>query len=131
MKQKFSSKWKSSIQKRKKAKYRANAPLHLRHKLVSCNLSKELRRKYGRRNAPLKKGDNVKIFRGKFKGKQGKVNHVDLGKLKVSIEGIQQQKKDGTKVNVYLDPSNLQIRELNLDKKREESLNRKNALNKK
>jgi len=126
MKKKFSTKWKASKQKRKQRKYRANAPLHLRRKFMSANLSKELRKKYGRRSFPLRKGDMVKVMRGKFKGKTGKVSEVDLKKLIVSIEGIQRQKKDGTKMNVYFNPSNLQIQELNLeDRKREIALKRK------
>jgi len=119
MKKKFSTKWESSVQKRKQRKYIANAPLHIRHRLISANLSKELRKKYKRRSFPLRKGDNVKVMRGKFKGKTGKISEVDLRKLRVKIEGLQIQKRDGSKVNVYFEPSNLQIQELNLeDKKR-------------
>ena len=49
MKKDFSKSWKSSRQPRKQRKYVFNAPLHIRHKLVSANLSKELRKKYGKR----------------------------------------------------------------------------------
>lgn len=56
-------------------------------------------------------------MRGKFYNKEGKVNDVDLRTCRASIEGIQIQKKDGTKVNVYLQPSKLQIIELNLEDK--------------
>ncbi|MEM4230786.1 MAG: 50S ribosomal protein L24 [Candidatus Pacearchaeota archaeon] len=126
MKQEFSKKWKRSKQPRKQRKYRINSPLHIKHKFLSCNLSKELREKYKRRNFPLRKGDSVKIMRGEFKGKTGKISTVNLKKIKVTVEGIQKQKKDGTKVNVYFDPSNLQIIELNLeDKEREKALKRK------
>jgi len=111
---------------RKQRKYLANAPLHIRRKLLSANLSKELRKKYGRRSFLLRKGDNVKVMRGKFRGKTGKIGNVDLKKLRVSIDGLQRQKKDGTKVNVYFAPSNLQIQELVLeDKKRINALERK------
>jgi len=118
MKKKFSTKWVGSKQPRKQRKYRANAPIHTRHKMISANLSKELRKKYGKRNMPLRKGDEVKILRGEFKGKSGNIDAVSLKKLKVMVEGIFRTKKDGTKVSVYLDPSNLQIRELNLDDKK-------------
>jgi large subunit ribosomal protein L24 len=95
---------------------------------MSANLTKDLRTKYGRRNVPVRKTDVVKVMRGKFKKKTGKVSIVNLKKLKVAIEGLQIQKKDGTKVNVYFDPSNIQIIELNLDdKERTKSLERKNA----
>lgn len=132
MKSKFSVKWLGSKQARKQRKYRANAPLHLRHKLMSANLSKELRKKYNKRSLPLRKDDNVKIMRGKFKGKSGKVSDVDLSRTRISIAGIQNQKKDGTKINVYFNPSKLQIQELILeDKERIKKLGEKNASEKK
>ncbi len=119
MKKKFSTSWKSSKQPRKQRKYKANAPLHLKKKFVSVNLSKDLRKKHGKRNLAIKKGDVVKVMRGKFKKKQGKVLSVKLKMQKITIEGIQVTKLDGSKVNVNLRPSNLQIIELNLeDKKR-------------
>ena len=123
MKQKFSVKWKASKQPRKQRKFRANAPLHLRHKAVSANLSKELKTKYKRKSFPLRKGDAVKVMIGEFKKKTGKISLVSLMKTRVAIEGLQKQKKDGTKVNVYFNPSNLQITELNLeDKERDKAL---------
>lgn len=118
MKKKFSVKWKGSRQVRKQKKYRANAPLHLRKRFMSANLSKELRQKYGRRNVTLRKGDKVKIMRGEFRAKIGKISDIDLRKTRITIEGIQKQKKDGTKINVYFQPSKVQIVELIEGKKR-------------
>jgi large subunit ribosomal protein L24 len=119
MKRKFSTHWNSSTQPRKQRKYRANAPLHLKRKLLSVNLSKELRKKHNRRNIPAVKGDTVKIMTGKFKKKQGKIISIDTKTQKIKIEGITVKKRDGSKVNVKIHPSNLQITELNLnDKKR-------------
>jgi large subunit ribosomal protein L24 len=112
MKKHFSTSWKGSKQPRKQRKYRANAPLHLRKKFVSINLSKELRKKEGKRNIPAKKGDKVKIFSGKFKGKTGKILEVNLKKSKIIVENINVKKQDGSKANVKLQPSNLQIIEL-------------------
>jgi len=126
MKKEFSTKWIGSKQPRKQRKYRANSPLHIKHRMVSANLKKDLRKKYGKRSFPLRKGDNIKIMSGEFKNKTGKIGFVDLKKLKVHIEGIQRNKKDGTKVNVWFDPSNLQIQELILeDKKRIKAIERK------
>ena len=124
MKKEFSTAWKASKQPRKQRKYLANAPIHLRNKFVSVNLTKELRKKHGKRNIPIRKGDKAKITRGKFKGKSGKIIKVYLKNSKVIIEGIQVKKQDGSKVNIKLQPSNLQITELNLeDKKRTKKLN--------
>ena len=128
MKKDFSVSWKGSKQPRKQRKYRANAPLHVKHKMVSSNLSKELRKKYRKRNFPIRKGDNVRIMKGEFKGKTGKIDTINLKKMKIVIDGIYRTKKDGTKVSVYFDPSNLQIKELNLeDMKRKKSLERKES----
>ena len=112
MKNKFSTKWKASSQPRKQRKYRAKAPLHLRKKFISVNLSKELRAKQKKRNIAVRKNDVVKIMRGKFKGKKGKVLEVKLIEAKVVVEGIQAKKQDGSKANVKMQPSNLQIVEL-------------------
>ena len=132
MKQKFSTKWKSSKQPRKQRKYLANAPLHIKKKFISVNLSKELRKKYNKRNISVRKGDVVKIMRGKFKKKQGKITEVKLKKSKLAVEGIQVKKLDGSKVNVMLQPSNLQIVELNLeDRKRIQKLGAKENKEKK
>ena len=126
MKQKFSKKWKASKQPRKQRKYRAKAPLHIKHKMLATHLSKELRKKYAKRAVPLKKGDLVKILRGAFKRKQGKISIINTKKGVVYIEGIQKTRKDGTKVNILFQPSNLLIMELNLeDKKRIKSIERK------
>jgi large subunit ribosomal protein L24 len=119
MKQKFSTSWLSSKQPRKQRKFKYNAPLHTRHKFLNTNLSKDLRKKYGKRALPLRKGDEVLIMRGSFKKKKAKVVSVDLKNSKIVLENIQRTKKDGTKVNVFFNPRSLQIQSLNLeDKKR-------------
>jgi len=126
MKQKFSKHWKASRQPRKQRKYRANALLHIRRKFMSANLSKTLKQRYEKKNFPLRKGDKVKIMKGEFKKKTGKIESVDLKRLRTTIEGLNRTKKDGTKVKVYFSPSNLQIQELNLeDKKRRIAIERR------
>jgi large subunit ribosomal protein L24 len=112
MKNKFNTSWKASKQPRKQRKFRANAPLHLRKKFVSVNLSKELRAKEEKRNINVKKGDVVKILRGKFKDKKGKILEVNLKTSRIVVEGIQNSKMDGSKANIRLQPSNLQIIEM-------------------
>ena len=119
MKSKFSSAWNSSTKPRKQRKFRANAPLHTKHKFLNVNLSKMLRKKYGKRSLPLKKGDDVLIMRGSSKKKKAKVVSINLKKSLVSLEGMQRTKKDGTKVAILFHPSSLQIQELELkDSKR-------------
>lgn len=125
MKRKFSTSWKSSKQPRKQRKYLANAPFHLKHKFLSAHLSKELRKKHGKRSMPLRQGDEVLVMRGSFRKKKAKVSKTDLKKTRIALENIQRTKKDGTKVNVWFHPSALQIQSLNLDdKKRIKALER-------
>ena len=102
-------------QPRKQRKFLYNAPLHLRQKLVAAPLSRELREKYGVRNLPVREGDKVKVMRGDFKGKEGKVLEVDLKRYRIHVEGVTMTKTDGTEVFYPLHPSNVIIMELNLD----------------
>lgn len=118
MKQKFSTHWNSSTQPRKQRKYKAKAPLHIKRKFLGVSLSKDLRKKYNQRSIPVRTGDTVKILVGKFSGKQGKIMEVDTKNSKVAIENIQVKKMEGSKVNIMIHPSNLQIVELNTDDKK-------------
>ena len=117
MKSKWSSKWKASTQPRKQRKYRHNAPLHVRHKMVSARLSKELKSQLGKRSLPVRKGDDVKVVTGSRKRSTGTVSRVDLSSLKVFIDGVTTKKVDGSEVMVPIDPSNLVITKVNTDDK--------------
>ncbi len=126
MKKEFSTSWKSSSKPRKQRKYALKAPLHLKRKLVSSHLAESLRSKYKIRSLPLRKGDTVKIMRGQFKKKTGKVARVDLKQTRIYIEGIEMIKKDGSKIPYPIHPSNLLIENLVLeDKQRKELVERK------
>lgn len=126
MKTQFSNAWKKSKQTRKQRKYRHKAPLHLKHLFLSSHLSKDLMKKYGKRNIPVRKGDTVKIVRGQFKNHMGKIEKVFLKKTRVYVEGAETIKKDGSKISYPLHPSNLIITTLNLeDKERQKILERK------
>jgi len=98
-----------SSKPRKKRKELYTAPLHLRRKLMSATLKKELRKEFGRRSLPVRTGDKVKVMRGSYAGLTGKVREVDLKNYKVYIEEITREKVDGTKVHVPIHPSNLMI----------------------
>jgi large subunit ribosomal protein L24 len=101
-------------------------PLHLKHKLVTVQLSKELREKFGIRNMPLRVGDKVKVVKGSYKGKSGKVSEVDLKRLFVKIEGITRKKADGTEIPVKFRPWNLVITDLDLkDEERKKIVQRR------
>ena len=119
MRKEFSKSWKSSSRPGKQRKYLVNAPLHVRKKFVSINLSKSLREKQNKRNIPARKGDKVKVLRGKFRNKEGKISRIFLKQGKIIVEGIQARKADGSNAPVKLEPSNLQITEFDTsDRKR-------------
>lgn len=102
-----------------------SSPLHVRHKMVSSRLSDELAGKLGRRSAPLRKGDKVKVMRGKSKGSMAKVDEVSLGRLRTFLEGITMTRVNGAKVRIPFHPSNLMIIELSgEDKERAAALAR-------
>lgn len=104
-----------SKQPRKQRKFRYQAPLHLRHKLMAVTLSPELMEEYKRRSLPVKTGDSVKVLRGDFRDHEGKVEKVDLKHYRIMIEGVSVQKPDGNQAYHPLNPSNLMIVELDLD----------------
>jgi large subunit ribosomal protein L24 len=126
MKKFWSKEWKSSTQPRKQRKYRYNAPLHIKRKFLSAHLSKELKKKYGKKSFPVRKGDEVEVMRGSHKKKKGRINRVDVQNSKVYVDGITTKKVEGTDIATAVDPSNLMITDLDLkDKKRIEALKRK------
>ena len=109
MKSEFSKSWKSSKQPRKQRKFVANAPNHIKRKLMGACLDKKLRERYGIRSVEVRKGDEVKIMRGKFTKKQGKVGSVDIKHMRSQIDGVQRTKKGGEKVETWFHPSNVKI----------------------
>ncbi|MBN2368544.1 50S ribosomal protein L24 [Candidatus Woesearchaeota archaeon] len=122
----FSTNWKSSKKPGKQRKYIANAPLHIKGRFFHAHLAHDLAKKYGKRSARVRTGDKVKIMKGQFKGKSGKVEEINSSKIKLYISGIEIQKKEGTKVKYPIAPSNVMITEFNMsDKKRQEILKRK------
>ncbi|KUH34632.1 50S ribosomal protein L24 [Thermococcus celericrescens] len=109
-------------QPRKQRRFLYNAPLHLRSKVMVATLSEDLRNKYGVRSLPIRAGDKVRVMRGDFKGKEGKVVEVDLKRYRIHVEGVTHKKTDGTEVYYPLHPSNVMIIELNLDDERREKI---------
>lgn len=128
MKSKFSKSWNSSKQPRKQVKFRANAPNHIKRTFMGTTLDKALREKYGRKSIEVRKGDEVKIMRGKFKGKQGKVGDVDVKNSRLQVDGIQRVKAGGEKMITWFHPSKVKIIILNVeDRRRLKSLSAGNS----
>ena len=120
-----------SSSRRKNRKRHFSAPSHIRRKIMSAPLSKELRQKYNVRAMPIRKDDEVQVsccvtlvcvcktnnymfsfvfqvVRGHYKGNQvGKVVQVYRKKYVVYVERIQREKANGTNVYVGIHPSNV------------------------
>lgn len=110
--------------KQRMAVYRA--PLHKRQRLVAAHLSGSLRKQLGRRSMQVRKGDEVRIMRGKHKGTVGKVAEVDLKETKVYLENLKRKKVSGEERPVPLNPSNLIITSVVMeDAKRKRIIERK------
>jgi len=123
MKKQFSTSWIRSTQPRKQRKYGYNAPLHRKQKKFHAHLSAELRKKYGLRSVSVRTGDTIRIARGQFKKKDGKVDRIILKRERMFVKGIELIKKDGVKIPYPLHPSNVLILELDLgDKKRKKKI---------
>jgi len=123
---KFSKSWISSKKPGKQRKYRANAPIHTKRKMMAGHLSAELRKEHKKRSFPLRVGDKVKVLRGEFKGKLGKVEQIDAKNMKIFVAGAEREKGEGQPASKRpIDPSNVKIITLELgDKKRKASLER-------
>ena len=80
MKQKFSTSWLSSKQPRKQRKYLYNLTNHLKRKVMASGLSKELKVRFGVNAIEVRTNDIVRIMRGKFKKKEGKVVEINMKK---------------------------------------------------
>ena len=104
--------------KRSKARKKYfSAPLHIKSNRVSARLSDDLKEKYGKRSARVRKDDNVRIVRGEFKGIEGKVTNVYSVEGKISIEGVNRDKIKGGQIPIKIHASKIMITNLNLSDK--------------
>ena len=111
----WSREWNSSTNPTKQRKYRENAPMHVKDKLVSANLNETLREELGTRNLPVKIGDRAEVMRGDEKGAEGIISNIDREEEKLYINNLDRQKTDGTVKEIALRPSNVQLQALNLE----------------
>ncbi|XP_060050536.1 large ribosomal subunit protein uL24-like [Erinaceus europaeus] len=108
----------------KNRKRHFSAPSHIRRKIMSSPLSKEMRQKYNVRSMPIHKDNEVQVVRGHYKGQQiGKV--VQVYRKVIYIERVQQEKANGTTIHVGIHPSKVVITRLKLDKDRKKILEHK------
>jgi len=114
-----------SSSRRKSRKLHFSAPSSVRRKIMSSALSKELRNKYHARSLPVRKDDEVRIVRGKYKGRDGKVTQVYRKKWVIHVDRVQRDKANGSSVPIGIHPSKVVITTIKLDKDRRAILDRK------
>ncbi len=114
-----------SSKPRKQRYLRFNAGMHIRQHFSHAHVSKEAKAKLGlkRRTVQIRRGDTVKVMAGSFKGKNGKVNLVNMKKGVLYIDGISRKNAKGKELQIPIRISNVYITDLDLgDKYRKEKL---------
>lgn len=124
-----------SSSRRKSRKAHFAAPSSIRRKIMSSALSKELRNKHNVgpwfiynlkgdesfkqcRSLPIRKDDEVRIVRGKYKGREGKITQVYRKKWVIHVDRVQRDKSNGATAPIGIHPSNVVITTIKLDKDR-------------
>lgn len=98
--------------------------------MMCAPLSKELRKKYGGvRSMPIRKDDKVRVVRGS-KGNttdklEGKVVRVYRKRFVIHIDRLTKDKANGQQVQIPVDPSNVEITGLKIDRNRKQLLETK------
>ncbi|XP_074559396.1 large ribosomal subunit protein uL24z-like [Curcuma longa] len=105
-----------SSSRRKCRKAHFTAPSSVRRVLMSAPLSTDLRSKHSVRSVPVRKDDEVKVVRGTYKGREGKIVQVYRRKWVIHVERITREKVNGSTVNVGINPSKVVVTKLKLDK---------------
>ena len=85
---------------------------------MSAHISKDLRKKHGRRSISVRVGDKVRIMRGDFAKREGAIERVNRKTRRIYITGVERSKKDGSKTLVPVHPSKVLVVELNAAKGR-------------
>ena len=73
---------------------------------------------YQARSIPIRKDDEVRIVRGKYKGREGKVSQVYRKKWVIHVDRVQRDKANGSSIPIGIHPSNVVIINIKLDKDR-------------
>jgi large subunit ribosomal protein L24 len=118
----------TSTQPRKQRLALYSASIHTRHKFMSTRLSPDLKKKYGARSIPVRKGDHVRILKGDFRKMEGDVAKVNTKRRMIYVSGVTMSKADGTQVQRPIRPYNVMLLTLAEDKERTKILERRSKV---
>ncbi|KAL4401586.1 60S ribosomal protein L26A [Malassezia pachydermatis] len=116
-----------STSRRVNRKAHFDAPGHIRRKIMSAPVSKELRAEHGLRSLPIRKDDEVLVVRGSSRGSEGRIVQVYRKKWVVHLERLQKEKSNGATVQIPIHPSNVVITKIKMDKDRKVLIARKSG----
>ena len=114
--------------RRTQRKLQLSASSSIKRRLMSCHLVKSLRDQYKIRCLPIKRGDEVKILKGKSKGKSGKVVQVYRKRNVIYVDKITREKQNGQSVFLPIRPCNCVIENLLNNKDRKKTIERRAAI---
>jgi large subunit ribosomal protein L24 len=90
----------------------------VRQKYLHARLEKKLADKYKLRSIQIRKGDTIKVLRGDFRDREGKVAKVNLKDETIEVDGVTVHKADGSEVSRPIHPSNVIVTKLEVKDKR-------------
>lgn len=102
----------------KQRKYLFTLPIHKRRSLLTAPLIKSVSERLKIKRIPVRKNDEVTIYKGDYKGVKGLVTRVDRRRGKIFIEGVTREKSDGTVVPIPVSPYNVVISKVDTSDKR-------------
>lgn len=102
----------------KQRKHLFNLPIHKRRSLLTAPLIDSVSERLKIKRIPIRRGDEVTIFRGDYKGVKGLVTRVDRKRGRIFIEGVTREKSDGTVVPIPMSPYNVIISKVDTSDKR-------------
>ena len=90
------------------------APTSERRRRMAVPLSRELRRRFRRRNVPVRKGDTVRVLSGSFAGREERVARVSRRDYSVTLDNVTLKTAEEKLKPLALRMSHLVITRLNL-----------------
>lgn len=116
-----------SASRRKSRLAHFSAPSHIRYTLLSANLSRELRQRYGIKSLPVRRDDEVTVVRGSSKDAKGKVSQVYRKRWCLYIEKLSKNRANGATIRLPIHPSNVVLTKLKITPDRQNIIDRRAA----
>ena len=113
--------------RRAQRKLQLSAPSSIKRRLMSCHLNKSLRAQYKIRCLPVKRGDEVKILKGKSRGKTGKVVQVYRKRNVIYVDKINREKQNGQTTFLPIKPCHCILEKIIANKDRTKTIERRAA----